>query len=260
MRPTARLIVVLSALTAAALPQAASAAEPGEFVLSNAAGPVHISQGSGISDLITVTRVPGSTAIRIALSNYTQGPYSPLNSTRFTVGGSCYVTEATQHPQLAGRLLAATLTCGRGERLVAELGDGTDTINLAASFKNGSRVDLGEGSWQVFTSTGNTNDTVLGGTSADIIRAGAGNDVIRAGDGHDEVYGMDGDDIIHGGGGSDYDLDGGAGNDWIHARDGAENYRITGGSGIDTACVDSKDLGIETVETLQAVCTRPAGA
>jgi Ca2+-binding RTX toxin-like protein len=74
-----------------------------------------------------------------------------------------------------------------------------------------------------FTSTGNSNDLVLGSNLADNITAGNGQDCVVGGGGNDTINGNQRDDILLGGAGND-DLDGGAGNDICYSGGGTDTF------------------------------------
>ena len=63
-----------------------------------------------------------------------------------------------------------------------------------------------------FSSTGNSNDLILGTNQADTISAGNGADCVVGGGGNDDIIGNQRNDVILGGPGND-DIDGGAGTD-----------------------------------------------
>ena len=67
------------------------------------------------------------------------------------------------------------------------------------------------------------------------------NDIIDGGEGNDTLEGMGGDDQLNGAAGDD-DLNGGAGNDTLSGGAGTDIYRLSPGSGADTAL----DGGVET--------------
>ncbi len=125
---------------------------------------------------------------------------------------------------------------------------------------------------------GSGNDTLTGGDSRDRVYGGGGNDTSDGENGNDLMAGGPGDDTQHGGGGNDRifanvgcdttygdagnddlwalargdvqgpgvdqvgdTLDGGAGDDRFHTRDG-EVDRVTCGDGNDTALLDNVDV------------------
>lgn len=89
-------------------------------------------------------------------------------------------------------------------------------------------------------------DTILGGGGDDAIGAGGGNDSVLGQRGNDSLDGGAGNDTLDGGGGNDNLVDasganvllGGAGDDYIDARNGWTGDVIDGGSEADTAVTD----------------------
>lgn len=115
------------------------------------------------------------------------------------------------------------------------IGGGTITSIEKVSWLQGSNFDdnivLG-GSYAAGSYSGGPHAVAYGG---------AGNDRLVAGYYTDALYGEDGDDILDGRpGGYSPDLDGGAGNDTLYARDGGKAY---GGSGDDVIFADSEAYG-----------------
>lgn len=74
-----------------------------------------------------------------------------------------------------------------------------------------------------FSSSGNSNDLILGSNIADTISAGNGSDCIVGGGGNDTINGNQRDDVLLGGAGND-DLDGGAGNDICYGGSGTNTF------------------------------------
>jgi Ca2+-binding RTX toxin-like protein len=96
----------------------------------------------------------------------------------------------------------------------------------------------------------NGDDLMGGGRGADQQWGGPGNDTIFAAQGRDVSYGEDGDDNlwalarrdVHGPNDLAGDtLNGGAGNDTFHTRDGERDV-VDCGPGVDTALIDFKDV------------------
>lgn len=85
---------------------------------------------------------------------------------------------------------------------------------------------------------GNGNDSITGGSGNDLINGYGASDTLVGGGGNDRVSGGDGDDTITGGAGAD-DLLAGAATDTIFANDVEADVQIHGGSGTDTATVDT---------------------
>lgn len=88
--------------------------------------------------------------------------------------------------------------------------NGNDSIAIAASIRQTTRLDGGKGNDQIFGSSqpdvilgGDGNDRLLGNGGADRIEGGGGNDRIAGGDGNDNIQGGLGNDLIRGGGGND---------------------------------------------------------
>ncbi len=150
-------------------------------------------------------------------------------------------------------------------------GSGDDQISGDAN-NAGDRTSFD----RLFGSAG--NDTINGGDSRDRVYGGSGNDTSNGENGHDLMAGGTGDDTQHGGNGNDRifanlgqdtsygdagnddlwalargdvrgagvdqvgdTLDGGAGDDRFHTRDG-EVDRVTCGDGNDTALLDNVDV------------------
>jgi Ca2+-binding RTX toxin-like protein len=88
------------------------------------------------------------------------------------------------------------------------------------------------------------NSFISGGAGDDTITGGIANDSIEGDSGDDDIFGGKGNDTLNGGAGFDQ-IEGGQGNDSIQAQDGAMDHVINGGAGIDTAAVDSADIGNE---------------
>ncbi len=88
------------------------------------------------------------------------------------------------------------------------------------------------------------NSFISGGAGDDNLSGGTGNDSLEGDAGDDLIFGGKGNDTLSGGAGFDQ-IEGGQGNDSIQAQDGAMDHVINGGAGIDTAAVDSADIGNE---------------
>ena len=125
--------------------------------------------------------------------------------------------------------------------VIVEGNDGDDEIigsNAEASLQFDDLLRGGAGNDEIFGNAG--RDRLQGNEGADTLRGGAGDDSLTAGlgvDGQDrnELFGGTGDDLLiasHGQFAADDLLDGGAGNDTLEARGGANI--LTGGTGDDT--------------------------
>ncbi len=106
-------------------------------------------------------------------------------------------------------------------------GTGNDTLELGAGNDHGTG--------------GSGNDTINGGFGNDKILANAGADVISGGDGNDDLWALARVDAETDGSTTVDRVDGGAGNDRIHTRDG-EADQITCGDGKDIAWLDTVDV------------------
>ncbi|NEP60019.1 MAG: calcium-binding protein [Symploca sp. SIO2G7] len=140
-----------------------------------------------------------------------------------TGANEVYVTAFGQHDQ------GQTFT--NVERIVADAGDGSDRIELAANVTIAAELRGGAGA-----------DTLSGGQGADVLEGGTGNDRLRGGDGDDSIAGDDGNDTVYGGAGDDLVV-GGAGNDSLQGQAG--NDAIVGGQGRDTVRGGDGDDEIE---------------
>jgi Ca2+-binding RTX toxin-like protein len=122
----------------------------------------------------------------------------------------------TAEVELRGGAGNDTLTAGGGPAVLVG-GDGNDSL-IAGSVA--STLDGGAG-----------DDTLVGGSQADTLRGGLGNDTLVGGSGEDTLVGGDGDDHLDGQGGADT-LDGGDGSDTLLGGDEAD--QLSGGRGFDT--------------------------
>src|SRR2546421_11664205 len=100
--------------------------------------------------------------------------------------------------------------------------------------------------------------TIDGGDGKDLIIGGNGADVLLGGNGNDRILGQAGNDSISGGAGKDA-IFGGAGDDTIDAFD-AEADQLTGGTGNDSARVDSQTDTAWNIENYLSVTTNSSGA
>jgi Ca2+-binding RTX toxin-like protein len=89
------------------------------------------------------------------------------------------------------------------QTITAHLGNGDDTLNVAADVTQAINVDGGPGI-----------DRIYGGSGSDIIHGGEGNDTLVGNGGNDQIFGEGGDDLLEGGPGADT-LDGGPGFDQV---------------------------------------------
>jgi len=97
-------------------------------------------------------------------------------------------------------------------------------------------VDGGEGDDWIFGDTG--NDNLFGAAGKDSIDGGTGNDTLGGSSGNDVLHGQSGNDSITGGTGTDQ-LFGESGNDKLFSDDNILGETVNGGSGTDTADVDT---------------------
>ncbi len=158
----------------------------------------------------------GSGADRIGVSQRDDGILD------VTVNGRSYALTMAQAQELTIRTGAGDdvieVASNVSVNIVAETGEGEDTIGIAGSGDN--RIDAGIG-----------DDTVtLDGSGRNDVFGGSGDDVIQGGSGVDVIHGGDGNDRIDGGGGRNF-LEGGAGGDTIHSRGSGD--MVSGGSGDD---------------------------
>jgi Ca2+-binding RTX toxin-like protein len=121
---------------------------------------------------------------------------------------------------------------GGANVLWARGGSGTGSIYLGnvifhAGDDPGNVLDGGAG-----------NDQLLGGASADTLTGVDGNDVLDGAGGDDTITGGNGNDDIDGGPGQD-SMSGAGNDDTIDAEDDEADTLISGGSGIDSAFVDT---------------------
>jgi Ca2+-binding RTX toxin-like protein len=97
---------------------------------------------------------------------------------------------------------------------------------------------------------GDAQDAIDGGAGDDLLDAQEGNDALKGGAGNDTLTAGGGDDSLEGGPGVDT-FNGNDGNDTINAQDDEADASISGGSGADTAYVDTGvDPTPVTVETV----------
>ncbi|MFV2069249.1 MAG: beta strand repeat-containing protein, partial [Pirellulales bacterium] len=94
------------------------------------------------------------------------------------------------------------------DKIVAEGGDGDDTIEVSAAVTLPTEI--------------------RGGAGNDVLTGGGGNDILEGGDGHDVLSGRDGNDVLSGGSGDD-SIFGGEGADALDGGDG--NNTVDGGPG-----------------------------
>jgi Ca2+-binding RTX toxin-like protein len=101
-------------------------------------------------------------------------------------------------------------------------------------------------------------DSLAGNASADSLRGGGGTDILRGHGGNDQLYGESAADRLYGdagfdlldGGSSNDRLDGGSDNDTIYGQGGDDRFyakdgtidQLFGGSGVDSAQLDSNDI------------------
>ena len=85
---------------------------------------------------------------------------------------------------------------------------------------------------------GSANDVIDGGAGDDLIDAQEGDDIVRGGPGNDKITTGGGNDSIDGGPGGDT-MNGNDGDDTFLAQDDEADPHISGGSGFDTAYIDT---------------------
>lgn len=121
---------------------------------------------------------------------------------------------------------SAGVGTGNGSGSTVSLTSGNDTyVNSAASDQS---VDGLGGSDKI--TTGDGNDTLVGGAGAELMNGMGGNDSLYGDSGADTVYGGDGDDSLFGGADADK-LYGDAGHDVLRGDDGTDY--LYGGAGDD---------------------------
>jgi Ca2+-binding RTX toxin-like protein len=100
------------------------------------------------------------------------------------------------------------------------LGDGDDSVVVAASLQLPSRLVGGDGHDGLYGGSG--RDRISGGDGNDFIRGFDGDDFLEGNMGHDQLYGHLGNDILKGGNGDDF-LYGGAGLDQLRGGNGIDH-------------------------------------
>lgn len=127
-----------------------------------------------------------------------------------------------------------------GQEFGLRVGEGNDTVTVAANVRVNFVVDGGAGDDVITTGAGNDhvdggigNDTISGGAGRDDLFGNSGNDAIDGGSGVTVAYGGDGDDSLKADGDAEVNyFEGGAGNDTIDGSRGANI--MSGGQGDDT--------------------------
>jgi hypothetical protein len=142
-------------------------------------------------------------------------------------------------PQATGAL------CTSATRVEADLGDGDDSLTLAAPLPADLRGGDGNDALTVTAAVA----TLDGGAGDDALTGAGGADVLSGGPGFDTLGGGEGDDRLDGGTGGDY-ADGGGGADAIVLRDRVSD-NATCGPGRDTVraeVLDQLDFACERVD------------
>jgi Ca2+-binding RTX toxin-like protein len=115
--------------------------------------------------------------------------------------------------------------------IVANGGDGDDSISVAATIKDPAQLNGGTGFDSLTGGGGADNITTGTDLNGDVADGQGGNDTITGGDGDDLLFGGDGNDSVVGGLGANA-LEGGAGNDTLVG--GADDDDLTGNDGNDS--------------------------
>jgi Ca2+-binding RTX toxin-like protein len=115
-------------------------------------------------------------------------------------------------------------------RIVADGGDGNDTIAVQTRVSTSIHVTLNGGNGNDQLTGGNGADVINGGEDYDTLNGQGGNDTLNGNNGPDSILGGAGNDILTGSDGWDI-LNGEAGNDTL--RPGASSDSLYGGGGSD---------------------------
>jgi len=175
-------------------------------------------------------------------------------------------SKRTSKPAIVAGAIALTLLLTAVAALAAPVmkgtgGDdtltGTDNRDHIRALSGADTVDAKAG--RDLVNAGRGKDTVQAGAGRDIVLAGFGDDTVDGGPGPDLIFAQRGVDTISGGDGPDVlwalarkdvtkqadepadTLDGGAGHDRFHVRDG-EPDKVTCGPGFDRVRADRKDV------------------
>jgi Ca2+-binding RTX toxin-like protein len=166
----------------------------------------------------------------------------------FSYGGDDTVTVGR-----AGQFVGASVIAGPGNDSVSVncaggvWGEqGNDVLRLTNAFRG--EVYGGGGDDKLYLSGESFDCRIEGGDGNDSIDAGSNNYsvFVVGGGGDDTIFGSNYDDQLHGNGGVDF-LFGGGGNDHFYSVD-AEQDRLVGGAGIDTAFADPSEAGVWGIE------------
>lgn len=152
------------------------------------------------------------------------------------------------------------IDAGSGDDLIVA-GEGKNAVvagmgrDLIYSGDWDDSLDGGEGDDEIFAGHGNNSikagdgsDLVLAGKDDDKIDGQSGNDTLYGGNGKNSIYGGDGDDLLVSGVSySKSTLDGGTGNDVLHA---INNAILIGGDGFDTFVIEAlvQDSDVNTIK------------
>ncbi len=202
---------------------------PGATGESSGTSEIEIATSLGdATDAIVVKGTPGDDTIRIGQSGLN------LNSDTDV--------DVTFAPLPA---LISVSGLGGANVLYAKGGSGTGSIFLGNVI-----LTAGDDPGNVLDASAGATNQLVGGASNDVLNGQIGSDTISGGGGNDTIVGNDGSDEITGGPGLD-SLTASGGNDTIHAWDDEADTLISGGSGTDTAEVDTgvdpATVGVETV-------------
>jgi Ca2+-binding RTX toxin-like protein len=151
---------------------------------------LYVVNGTGLNDVISLTKTNGTVLIRVNNSATTFDPLTANSITAIVVNGL----------------------------------NGDDVITIGGDMP-AVAINGGAGNDTIFG--GSRGDSIFGGGGNDLIAGGGGGDLIRGGDGNDVIYGQGGSDRLYGDAGKDY-VDGGLQTDRING--GSGNDALVGGT------------------------------
>jgi Ca2+-binding RTX toxin-like protein len=177
-------VALAAALTLAAFPAAASAANPVTATVSYDA-----------SGALVVTAADG-------LDNHTSVQAADDGSGKITIldNGSGMVS-ADPSCEWGGENFPYMTTCPAPTAIRVQLGDGDDHYSESGDFSVPITIDGGAGKDDIQGEDG--AETITGGAGDDLIKSFGGSDVVDGGDGNDELHGGKGPDQVLGGAGND---------------------------------------------------------
>jgi Ca2+-binding RTX toxin-like protein len=176
-------------------------------------------------------------ATTIGANGWVQGNGSAVSVDLFATGGELPLRgRGRERLDLALLDQLPVALRGFGRKLIAD----ADTVTVAAS-----------PTAPVLTTSGITNDVMLGGVDDDGMASADGADVLLGSGGNDSLDGGAGDDLLSGGIGND-ELTGGSDDDLLDGGQGFDTYRFDNASGVDNI-FDSDGLGRILLNGNQAV-------